>query len=379
MRRKVSHATQARVVADPVVVAVELMDGTCGFGETLARPYVTGETPESVCAAVAEVFVDPLLGFHPGNFFEGLEAIEALPWRDTRGAVVSAARAAIELALLDATSRHFRVTLEQLVGWADLGGFGSPGSAARVRYSAVLASSTLAGTMKWLRMAWWYGLRDFKLKVGAADDDLRLAAVLRYLRRPIATGRATVRLDANGCWSCDEAIDRLGRWGDLPIVSVEQPLAKGAEADLATLKACVGPALMHDESLVTFDDAKRLIEGRVADAFNIRISKCGGLLASLRIAQLARKHDVMIQLGCMVGETSILSAAGRRFLEITPDVRFAEGWHGGFLLRGDVVNKGLRFGYGGRGHALGKYGLGIDVDMARLEDLCLERPVVIEL
>ena len=379
MRRWVAHASHKRTVADPVVVGVELLDGTVGYGETLARPYVTGETPEGVIESCRNVFIDRLLEFHPASFCDALEPIEALPWRDENGELIAAARAAVELALLDAYSRCFRVTLDQMIGWADLTGFGDPGSVRDIRYSAVLANATRAGTMRWLRLAWWYGLRDFKLKVGWPDDDRRVRGVADYLQKPLAKGQATLRLDANGCWTKDEAVKRLGGWSDLPIVSVEQPLAKGAEADLPTLKACVAPPLMHDESLVTLEDANRLLEQKVADGFNIRISKCGGLLPSLRLAHLARKHDVMIQLGCMVGETSILSAAGRRFLEMTPGVCFAEGWHGRFLLTGDVVRKSLRFGYGGRGHALGRYGLGSEVDRARLESLCLDRPIVLEL
>jgi len=366
-------------VADPIVVAVELMDGTIGYGETLARPYVTGETPESVIESVEDVFLERLLDFGPSGFFDGVEGIEALPWHGAEGEPVSAARAAIELALLDAYSRFFDVPLDRLAGWADLTNFETPGSAARIRYSAVLANSTHAGTMKWLRLAWWFGLRDFKLKVGWPDDDRRLRAVFDYLRRSIAAGKASIRLDANGCWTKDEAVQRLGAWCDLPIAFVEQPLAKSSEADLATLKACVAPPLMHDESLVTLEDANRLIEQNVADGFNIRISKCGGLLPSLRLAHLARKHDVAIQLGCMVGETSILSAAGRRFLEMTPGVHFAEGWYGSFLMTRDVVRKSLRFGYGGRGRPLGRYGLGVEVDRSRVEALCLDRPTVLQL
>ena len=129
LRRKVSHASGARTVADPVVLGVELMSGTVGYGETLARPYVTGETPESVIDSIRGVFIDQLLEFHPAGFFDGLEGIEALPWRDGRHRLAAAARAAVELALLDAYSRHFRVELDRMIGWAGLTGFGPPGSA----------------------------------------------------------------------------------------------------------------------------------------------------------------------------------------------------------------------------------------------------------
>lgn len=379
MRRRVAHSAGERVVSDPVVAAVELADGTTGYGETLARPYVTGETPESVVRALEQTFVEPLLGFRSESFFAGLELIDALPWRDGDGRCVAAARAAVELALLDACSRCFRVGLEEVPGWAGLGGFGAPGSAERIRYSAVLASATLAGTRKWLRLAWWYGLRDFKLKVGGADDDARVRAVVKFLARPLARGEATLRLDANGAWTKDEAIERLGDWSGLPIASVEQPLAKGRESELSLLKDLVRTPLMHDESLVSMEDAERLLAQRVADGFNIRLSKCGGLLPSLRLAHLARRRKVTVQLGCMVGESSILSAAGRRFLESTPGVRFAEGWHGAFLLKDDVVDRGLRFGYGGRGRRLGAYGWGIEVRAERLERLSVQAPIIMEL
>ena len=47
MRRRVTHAASQRAVAEPIVVAVELQNGTLGHGETLPRPYVTGETGSS--------------------------------------------------------------------------------------------------------------------------------------------------------------------------------------------------------------------------------------------------------------------------------------------------------------------------------------------
>lgn len=379
LRRKVSHSANERVVADPIVTEIELTGGTIGYGETLARTYVTGESDDSVMHSLREVFLPALLEFRADTFFEALEALDSLPWIDPSGQLLAAARAAVELALIDACSRRFSVGVEAAARWAGLAGFGPPGSAERVRYSAVLASASLAGTLKWLRLAWWYGLRDFKLKVGGPDDDLRVRKVMDYLRGAVLRDRATLRLDANGAWEREEAIELLGDWRGLSIASIEQPLAKGREADLPLLKDLVETPLMHDESLVTLEDGQRLIAQGVADGFNVRISKCGGLLPALRLAQLARRNGVTLQLGCMVGETSILSAAGRRFLETVPGVRFAEGFYGPFLLREDVVRDPLRLRYGGRGRALGPLGWGIQVEPARLERLSVEPPLVFEL
>jgi L-alanine-DL-glutamate epimerase-like enolase superfamily enzyme len=69
----------------------------------------------------------------------------------------------------------------------------------------------------------------------------------------------------------------------------------------------------------------------------------------------------------MVGETSILSAAGRHFLANVPGVRFAEGSYGRFLLKGDVVERPVRFGYGGKVRVMTGFGWGVEVKRELLE------------
>ncbi len=369
LRREVAHAASRRSVSQPLVVSVELNSGLVGYGETLPRPYVTGESESSVLQTVERVYCPWLLRARPTCFPEALEFIESLPWRNAFGEQIPAARAAVELALLDAYARHFGRPISDAVGWMGLNEFGAPGSLRRVRHSGVVASSSVKSVRRTLRMLWWYGVRDFKLKVGDDGEEERLKSAVRFLGRAISSGQATLRLDANGGWSLTRAVERLAEWRDLGLAFVEQPLAKGSEAELAELKSCVHQPLMYDESLVTIEDAERLVALQVADGFNIRISKCGGLLPSLRLAHYARKQGVTIQLGCMVGETSILTAAGRKFLELVPGVRFAEGAFGRFLLRDDVVRRSLRFSYGGSVKALSGSGWGISVDPKRLSAL----------
>jgi len=380
LRRKFSHAAAERTVADPIVVAVELASHVVGYGETLARPYVTGESPESVLAAIEGQIMPRLLSFRPGSFPDALEAIASLPETDADGQRITAARAAVELALLDAYSRHFHRPITEVAGWLGLVGFGRPGSLPAVRYTGVLSAGEPKAVVRSLRRMRWFGLRDFKLKVGFDGDEAVLRAVVRALGRSLRRGRTTLRIDANGAWQLEQACRALAAWSDLPIAFVEQPLAKGCEKQLVELKRRL-PAvrLMHDESLVTRDDAISLLIDRVADGFNLRLSKCGGFLPSLRLAQIAREHGVECQLGCMVGETSILSAAGRRFLECVPRIRFAEGSYGRFLLREDVTRRSVGFGWGGRGRALPEPGWGINVLPDRLRRLCLDRPVSLPL
>jgi L-Ala-D/L-Glu epimerase len=377
LRQTFRHAAHARRHADPVIVEIELADGTLGYGETLPRPYVSGETLDSVIEAIQDPILDELLGLRPQSFAEALERIEALPTHDELGRVITAARAGVELALLDAYSRHFRKPIEEVFGWLGLAGFGGAGSLPPLRYSGVISADEVK-RLRWsVRKMRLFGLRDFKLKVGNENDPERIRAVARVLKLEGASGDAgtrrlgdqetgrgrsnTLRLDSNGKWDVKEAIQVLMQVEDLPIRYVEQPLGREQEADLLTLRETTGVKIVHDESLVTMGDAERLVSMGVADAFNIRISKNGGFLAAIRLAHFARKHGVRYQLGCMVGETSILSAVGRIFLQHVPGVMFAEGSYGRFLLRGDIVSKQVRFGYGGKGKPITGLGWGVDV------------------
>ena len=362
MRVSVRHAAAERAVSDPVIVEVELANGMRGFGETPARPYVTGENADTVAASIEQIFVPLLLEFHPESFPDALEFIEALPWKDASGMHIPATRAAVELALLDVAMRWFQRSVDDVVQWMGLPHFGRPGCIRTARYSGVLAGDDPAKMLKQLRLMYWVGLRDFKLKVGTEGDVDRVRAAAKYLAEPIAKGKASLRVDANGAWDVEKAAQWLSIMSDLAISGVEQPLPYGQEESLGELRGGSDALIVHDESLITEEDARRLIELGVADVFNIRICKCGGFLPSLRLAALARKNGVKVQLGCMVGETSILSAVGLRFLEVCPEVHWVEGCFGPFLLRGDVVRKPLRFGYGGRPPRLAAVGWGIEVE-----------------
>lgn len=348
------------------MIQVELADGTMGYGETLPRPYVSGENLESVIRTLKDEWMEALVELRPGSLAEAMEWIAGLPTHDTAGRCATAARAGLELALIDAYCRHFDMPVSEVVGWFGLSGLGAPGSVGRIRYSGILSGDDPGRLAHKTRMMWWYGLRDFKLKVGYDDDELRIRSVAAALGRSL--GRTTtLRLDANGSWTLEQAIERLRVVADVPIACIEQPLAKDRDVELVVLRQAVKVNVMLDESLVAPDDALRLHDLGVLDGLNIRISKNGGFLPALRLAHFARKHNLLFQLGCMVGETSLLSAVGRRWLEQVPGVSFAEGSYGKFLLSGDIARRAVTFGLGGRPKPLPGPGWGVEPDPALLE------------
>ena len=344
--RGFEHAAARRSLAEAVVVRLELADGRAGWGETLPRPYVTGETLDSVVVDL-ETEIWPRFCIAP---------VAPLP-EQIEGRIVTAAACALDIARADATALVC-TTRHRL--------------AARV--TGVLGSADPARTARRLRLMRWFGLRDFKLKLGFDDDvdAANLQAVHRQIGTAVAAGRCTLRVDVNGGWSADSTPRRVAELRPFGVCVVEQPVYCPAEELLALSRRCELP-LMADESLLTEADARTLAVEPQRVWWNLRLSKNGGLSRVVSLARLAGQHGVPYTLGCMVGESSILSAAQRRALELlcregqeTPP-RFVEGNYGRLLLGDDLTKRSLRFGYGGRLRPLDGPGLGISVLPDRVE------------
>lgn len=376
LRLRFEHAAAARDAADPVIVSLSArapFAHEIGYGETLARPYVTGETTASVIDDIVQVFRPFLAAFEPQSFAEALEIIDALPL-EHEGRIVTAARTAVELALLDLACKAFRRRPADAAGWLGLVGFGAPGCLPTARYSGMVVGRTRGRLRQMLWLQRLYGLRDFKLKVAVPGWEERLRWAADFLRGPIAAHQVTLRVDANAGWSLADATDALPLLEACGVRALEQPFPDVHDADLPYLAEQTSCDVIVDESLLTAEDADRLIAGGGVRVLNIRLAKNGGLFPALRLARKALVAGLDVQLGCLVGETSILSAAGLAFLEVCPKVRFVEGAFGRFLLKGDVTRRPVRFGYGGRVRGRRGPGLGVDVDEAALGRLVADRP-----
>jgi muconate cycloisomerase len=370
LRREIKHASHVRSETDNIVVRCVLEDGTEGFGEGVPREYVTGETIDSDLALLKRSELRPQLG-PCGDFAAAValaERIELAPvLGDDRRCQGNAARCALELAVLDAFGNRFREPISTVTRMLAPELY-QPRE--RVRYSGAITS---ARGLK-LRLAAWglraYRFRHVKMKVGIAEYDD--AARLRTARRILGT-RRDIRVDANEAWSAAEAVDRIRALEPYGISSVEQPVPHAQVRALAEVRKAVHTPIMLDESTCGMVDAERAVEGGTCDSFNLRLSKCGGFVPTLRLAQFARRHGIGYQLGCQVGETAILSAAGRHFAASVADLRYVEGSYDSHLVREALAAENLTFGWGGWAPALTRPGLGIAVDPRALERVTIRK------
>ena len=370
LKRKFTHASATREESENVLVRCELADATSGWGEGVPRSYVTGETPAGCIEQLAATTLGEQLGADCNSWPDVIALCErfapAKMADDPRGCYGNALRCAVELSLLDAFGQVFGEPVSAVTphfGPAHL--IARPKTA--VHYSAVID----AGHEKLWRKALvrrLYGFRSCKVKVGAPrDNDV---ARIKTIRRWIGW-KVDLRLDANGGWQAATARERFESLSGFGISCVEQPLPHEEIGALAELRNQVVIPIMLDESLTSEADAKAAIDGRLCDLFNVRLSKCGGFLGSLRLAAMAGRAGLGYQLGCHPGETGILSAAGRHWATSVTGIRYLEGSYDRYLFSRLVTNEDLTFGYGGRAQALTKPGLGVTVNHAVLKDVAV--------
>src|SRR5262249_37257332 len=123
-------------------------------------------------------------------------------------------------------------------------------------------------------------------------------------------------------------------------------------------------------------DAERAVVGGICDLFNIRLSKCGGDLASLKLAQFAKQKGLGYQLGCPGGEAAILSAAGRPFARSVKGLTYLQGSYDKHLVREALATSDMTFGWGGWAPALAGPGLGIAIDPPALHRVAVRQEVL---
>jgi muconate cycloisomerase len=209
-----------------------------------------------------------------------------------------------------------------------------------------------------------------KTKVGVdGQDDVRRIKWFRWMLGPWVD----LRLDANEAWPAAELLDRVKPLLRFSLSALEQPVPHAEVQALADLRRRLGVAVMLDESLCGYPDAVAAVKGTTADMFNVRLSKCGGILPSLRIIGLAQRSGLGLQLGCHPGETAILSAAGRHVASRVDGLSYVEGSYDRHILRANLAQEDITFGYGGWARPLEGPGLGIGIDPGALARMIRER------
>ncbi|MFN8102715.1 MAG: o-succinylbenzoate synthase [Mycobacterium sp.] len=177
------------------------------------------------------------------------------------------------------------------------------------------------------------GARTAKVKVAEpgqtlADDVARVHAV--------RTAVATVRVDANGGWTVDEAVAAAhALTADGPLEYLEQPCA--TIEGLAELRRRIDTPVAADESIRKADDPLRVVRARAADVAVLKVAPLGGISALLAIA---RQIDVPVVVSSAL-DSAVGIGAGLTAAAALPELRHACGLGTGGLFVEDVAEPPL--------------------------------------
>lgn len=143
--------------------------------------------------------------------------------------------------------------------------------------------------------------RSLKLKLtGELDLDIARVKAVRAARPGVWIG-----VDANQGYSIDRLENLINALVDANVALLEQPLARGKEADLQGFSSPI--PIAADESALSLADLPGLV-GRF-NIVNIKLDKCGGLTEALKMARAARELGLGVMVGNMVG-TSLAMGPG---------------------------------------------------------------------
>jgi len=233
-----------------VLLRIESGQGAVGLGEAVPLSLRGGESLATIA--------DELRGW-------------ASEPREPSADLSAPTRCAIETALLDLEAR-----IADLPVWSLLGA----GAAQPVECNATLGAGEPLNVAQ--RAIEWAGLgfRSFKLKVGVPGDIDQVALV----RRAVG-GEAKLRVDANGAWDPDEAVDELNAMHEEGRLELAEQPCRTLEG-LAALRQRVNVPIAADESVADPEDARRAIEGGACDLATVKLSKVGGPREALKVAEV---------------------------------------------------------------------------------------------
>lgn len=322
------HASAERNITQSALVIACSETGLMGYGEGCPRDYVTGETDASVIA------------FFEQHREDLLARVTDLPtlreWCQDHEQDIDnnpAAWCALELALLDLFARHNQQPVEEMLGLPPLAG--------PFVYSAVLGATDAKQFAETLARYQKIGMRDFKIKLsGDAGRDRSNLSVLR------ATDivPTQVRADANNLWTDPIVAQDYLKALDYRFAAIEEPLGPGQFADLAALGELLGTRIVLDESIAREGQLAQLPGMPERWIINLRVSKMGGLLRSLKVMHRCRRLGLVVVVGAQVGETSLLTRAALVVAQAGRGIVIAqEGAYGTLLLESDAVQPTLMF------------------------------------
>ncbi|MED4586544.1 o-succinylbenzoate synthase [Brevibacillus choshinensis] len=320
-------------------------EGEIGYGESVAMPtpFYNEETTETVLYML-ETFLIPILLNNPIESPEDVARLFAPIRRNQM------AKAALEGAVWDLYAKQKGISLAHALG----------GTRKEIEVGvSVGIEKSVEEVVHKVEGFVADGYKKIKVKIKPGFD----IALIEGLRKRFGDS-LPLMADANSAYSLDQ-LDLIKELDNYNLIMIEQPLAHDDIVDHARLQQQMKTPICLDESIHTYEDARRAIELGSCKIINIKVGRVGGLTESKKLHDLCLAHDVPVWCGGMfesgvgrahnIAITSLANftipgdtATSSRYWEqdiVTPGVEFAkpgilavpEGPGIGYEINWDVV------------------------------------------
>jgi O-succinylbenzoate synthase len=346
-------------IAERRIALLELTDadGATGWSECVAfeTPMYSPDTIDTAWLAISEWIAPRVLG---RSFADPREILPELE-RDFRGHLMP--KAAVEMGAWVVAAERAGVPLARLLG----------GTRSEIATGISLGiQPTPAKRVEKAREALALGYRKVKLKIQPGADVEFVTAVREALGPD-----APLMADANNAYTLDDA-HQLARLDALALLMIEQPLAWDDLVQHAELQRRLTTPICLDESITSLDRARDMVALGAGRIVNIKPGRVGGFAASLAIHDFSVQHGVPVWCGGMlesgIGRACNVALASLPGFtkpgDLSPSARYWER---------DVVSPEWTMSADGMVTVpLDRPGLGVDVDVDRIDDLTVRRAVL---
>lgn len=308
LRKTFKTSVRSSKRIENIIINVFLEDGKVGYGEAAPHTFVTGETQESIRAAILKHIKPAIVGLDIENMEEVMSCISNSILGNT------GAKAAVDIAIYDLYGQYLNRPLHEVLG----------GKKESIESDITISINNIEQMKKDCLEAIQNGYKTLKIKLGSNyNDDIKR---IMEIRKTVGT-EIKLRLDANQAWKPKDAVRIINKMEDkgLDIELVEQPVHFQDIGGMAFVTKNVLTPILADESVVQVRDAIEIIKAHAADLINIKLMKTGGIYNAIKICHIAEAYGIECMIGCMleskisIGAAAHLAASKRIITKIDLD------------------------------------------------------------
>ena len=182
-------------------------------------------------------------------------------------------------------------------------------------------------------------------------------------------------VDANSAYTLDD-IDTLKALDEFNLMMIEQPLMAGDIINHAKLQKQIKTPVCLDESIDSYESAAAAIELGSCEIINVKVGRVGGITQSIKIHDLAEKHNIPLWCGGMleagVGRLHNVAITTLSNFTLPGDTASSSRYWFEDIITPEVVAEN------GVVKVSGKPGIGAEVDFGKMEQYLVKTETITE-